>query len=316
MRVVIHAGTHKTGTTALQATLATRDSAREGPVFYPASCRGPGPGHQQLAWELLADPRHDPRRGTLAGLVAEMSARRAALSIVSAEGLQLLHADPGALRALEAALRSGGFTTDVVMYVRRRDHYAAALYAQLVLHRSLSLPFDAFMEAVLDSASFTHRGQTFRFAYADLAACFDDVFTPERVHLRAYVEGAEPQALVRDFLASVGADPAPFETAAAGIGRLHERAGIRRVAHELRSNAGTLPDERFHPIDAGYARRLRERFASDDERIAARFGVAWPHDAPGEAHASAERGARHLALLRAAEDTRAATKPAVAPRRL
>ena len=73
----IHAGTHKTGTTAIQRFLAgNRETLARAGFYYPRSgCWHPEfPGHHNLMFELTGDARFDPTAGMLSDLLRGSSA--------------------------------------------------------------------------------------------------------------------------------------------------------------------------------------------------------------------------------------------------
>jgi hypothetical protein len=72
--VFIHAGTHKTGTTALQRFLGANERALlESGLHYPRQGRVEW-GHHNLAWELYAPELFNPGRGSLDDVAAELRA--------------------------------------------------------------------------------------------------------------------------------------------------------------------------------------------------------------------------------------------------
>src|SRR5204862_1632178 len=70
--LLLHVGTHKTGTTSLQVTLAdlSADLAARG-ILYPETGRV-GAGHHNIAWGLVGDRRFDRGVGYLDELADEI----------------------------------------------------------------------------------------------------------------------------------------------------------------------------------------------------------------------------------------------------
>ena len=88
----LHVGTHKTGTTAIQALLTTQSEAwAQGGLFVPRSGRIHDlSGHHNVAWELNADARYRPAFGTLADLCEELKASPHAVAVISSEDFECL----------------------------------------------------------------------------------------------------------------------------------------------------------------------------------------------------------------------------------
>ncbi|MDX1621492.1 MAG: hypothetical protein R3320_10905, partial [Nitriliruptorales bacterium] len=88
-RLVAHIGTHKTGSSAVQAAFsaaADRLRRRCGVVYPVAGQVGSG-GHLNLCWEVSEDPRFDPSRGAVDDVIAEVRGSSAATAVLSAETL-------------------------------------------------------------------------------------------------------------------------------------------------------------------------------------------------------------------------------------
>ncbi|HEU4959848.1 MAG TPA: hypothetical protein VFT56_05525 [Sphingomonas sp.] len=129
MRLIVHAGLHKTGSTYLQHVMNDNAAllSRQG-VFYEPQ---PGyPAHHHAAWDLL--------RGDGGPVTRMLGAARAAgchTTIFSSEDLEGLIFDPQAVAALEATAAGQG-VTEIEWHVCLRDPgaYFASLYAQLQHH--------------------------------------------------------------------------------------------------------------------------------------------------------------------------------------
>lgn len=137
MHVFIHIGTHKTGTTSLQAWLrrCSRELAASG-IFVPsAGTLCDSSGHHNLAFQLGGDSRYDPSLEGLNELVKELrhASRSPGLrrAVLSSEDFFCLVEKPDGLRRLEHALRAEGHTLTWVMFLRRVDDYSESLYTTL-----------------------------------------------------------------------------------------------------------------------------------------------------------------------------------------
>lgn len=129
MRLIVHTGLHKTGSTYLQHIMNDNHEALlEAGIYYE---KQPGyPAHHFAAWDLL---RGDASR--FAAMVDEAYRRGCHTLIFSSEDLEgLIFARPTADLLTETALRHGAGSIEWHMCVRDPGEYFASLYAQLQYH--------------------------------------------------------------------------------------------------------------------------------------------------------------------------------------
>jgi hypothetical protein len=90
--VVVHIGTHKTGTKSLQSMLGHHSTwfADQG-LYYPVTGRLQDGGHHNIAWQLCGDFRFDPANGSLYDLVGELDRRRPPNVFLSSEDFESLY---------------------------------------------------------------------------------------------------------------------------------------------------------------------------------------------------------------------------------
>jgi len=157
MRIIVHIGTHKTGTTSIQASLRKHAPAlAERGLYVPETgTLYKRSGHHNIGWELRGDPRADSQKGGLAELVEELSGVSADSAVISSEDLEYLVEQPDLLTAFDDRLRAAGHDVEYVMLFRRADTYAKSLYAELIYH-GLTASFDDFIGAVLDDGKYTY----------------------------------------------------------------------------------------------------------------------------------------------------------------
>ena len=127
--VVVHVGTHKTGSTALQSFCArNRDAIADQGILYPSQPVRWG-GHHQLAWSLgIKHPHAEDISASEAfgGVFVEAAQRDCQTVLVSSEDFEFLP-DPQVLRD---AL--GSLDARVVLYLRKQDDYLVSEYNQHV----------------------------------------------------------------------------------------------------------------------------------------------------------------------------------------
>lgn len=296
----LHIGTHKTGTTSLQALLAAnRELLASTGIYVPrVGCPSPVSGHHNIAWELHADSRFDPRHGTLAQLLDELVSVRAPIVCISSEDFEYLHYRPDQLRPLAARLRAAGYDVKVVVFLRPQADYVESLYGTLA-HFGLIVRFSEFLDAVLRDGVLLFRGWSFRFEYSVLLNAFAEVFGHDMVIVRPYRSGWPSDVLPRDFIRVVSAGSAGvhFEDLVK-VGRLNPSPTVGAVVAMLRANVaaerGRVPataalldgretelkpdngDDRYHPLALSDSLRLIRRFWPDNRRVRAQYGLRLP----------------------------------------
>ena len=189
----LHVGTHKTGTTATQALLATRSEAfAQAGLFVPRTGRiGEVSGHHNIAWELNADARYRPEFGTLAELCEELKASPHPAAIISSEDFEYFYCDPRALKALKAAFEGCGYQVEVLIFLREQSAMIGSLYQELLKH-GLDMHYSAFTCAVIKDGEFAMHGKwRYCLSYERLVAGFAAVFGEAHVYCRRYERPVE-----------------------------------------------------------------------------------------------------------------------------
>ncbi len=267
-RCFVHVGTHKTGTTSVQAFLAMNERTLCDAGILAASTGRPRHlatypqlGNHNIAWQLNGDPRFDPGSGTLSGLIDEIERTAPDVAVISSEDFEYLHARPAALHEMAGALLAVGYPIEFIVYLRPQGEYARSLYATLRIF-GLDVPFAEFLGAVLEHGSFTFAERwVFQFQYTKLL----DVLSlagQGRLHARRLRRSAPLAALLQDFTSIVQRSPeaAPFE------------------CFELPGRLNEMParDDETVALGADDEGRLLARFAAENEDLAARYGMQLP----------------------------------------
>ena len=236
----VHIGTHKTGTSSIQAFLRDQAAALQRcGIYVPhTGTLSPRTGHHNIAWELRRDPRFDVTRGTLDGLLAEMQRADARTSVISSEDFEYLVQYPEALRRFEDAIELSGFVPTYIIFFRDPATYAKSLYEELHAKHVLTMSFPAFVATILVTGKFIMRG--------DWCFYFDqDRFSEQwRRHTRGDLRIFDFEAV------SNGEGLIPTFLGAIGAGSLANEAGAA-----LRYNVS--PVGPHGPSWAGWALRLR-----------------------------------------------------------
>jgi hypothetical protein len=239
--LVLHIGTHKTGTTALQQTLLANCDALAARGFdYPRL--GRDAGHHLLVTRWIDLPRrHDDGRPALAHW-RRLAARHAGgdrTLVLSSEGFS--RARPQTVDFGELAGLAAGFgRRTVVCYLRNQAAFIQSVYVE-VLKRGRLVDFDGFVAGCIAEA---YAGGLF----LDYGALFAQVragFAPDEIRFFAYEEAVRhPGGLVGHFLATIGAPPCPPLTANVSPGPVALWAALRRAAPRRPSPAGIAAAER------------------------------------------------------------------------
>jgi hypothetical protein len=313
---VVHVGTHKPGTTALQVFLAVnRPLLETAGIHYPRAGRhdlGDGmmtPGHHQIAMDYLAGESS----ASLGAILTEIAAVDASAVVLSSEEFQMLVPRAGALDAIAGGLRERGYVPVAIVYLRAQPYYAESVYAEMIKGGWLT-DFDAYLETIVADGAFTPPGstRTMTFDYQRLIAQLEAPFG--NVIARAYRSDASDDALARDFLQLVGGlrGSLKVEGLKNPMPRANESQTLRQLIASLYAIAGRpeeLPsdvaadelDERFALLTRGDVSRFYKRFADGNAAINARFGIGIPFAAASDVPAREDprflRARRHREIL-------------------
>ncbi len=182
MKVIIHAGIHRTGTTSLQSYLANhRTVLPTYGVTYPGTERN----HQPLAWHLKQ------RRCTAADVETLIHGAKG-IAVLSAEDF-CIHTDLSWVKEL-----SERYDVHVIFYLRRQDHWLMSWYNQHV-----KWPFDRHKSMMGKSEFLDSIGD---FHWLDFAALLDRwvaVLGTANVSA-AVVEPGQVENVIEDFASRIG----------------------------------------------------------------------------------------------------------------
>jgi len=246
----IHAGSHKTGTTAIQQTLgAVRGELRRQGICWPRL--GSSPVHHKFVQSL-----HD--RGLLAPLNAGWMTGRirrqsqgCRATVLSSERLYRIgyylfgdgpqDSDARRRRRTEVlgrlrALFAGDFDIRVILYLRRVDVFAESMYKELLFRKDYRgrYPFARFLEQ-----------QDVLFCYDARIREFEDCLGPISVHAYDALKGA---GVVPHFCSLIGATPPGLVASDARIRRSASNAGAWFLLG-LAEQRDLSPSDRRHVLE-------------------------------------------------------------------
>jgi hypothetical protein len=284
-RLVLHIGSHKTGTTSIQQALhkARAAMARHG-VLYPDTRREPlslRPKHSSVyhAAARQDDVTKQARERSL--LIDEFAASGAHTLLLSAEGLS----EPNPRIARFFIEWRSAFDIDIVLFVRRQDLFVESLYSQLVRqpgHRETRTPVEfarlAATRARLDYAAVL---QPWHDELGARAVVVDFGSVRSTGLLQSFVRAA---GLDIPVLPEVSANRSPDMRLALAVRYLNQSLrdyhlpALANAARQLVAE-GRFPALR-HVLGSNERRRLLDDLAPANERLAARYGVRFDPNLP------------------------------------
>jgi hypothetical protein len=165
----IHAGLHKTGTTALQLVL-NRHSQRlkSAGILYPQSGIPEGlEGHHNLAWQITRDRRFRTHFGTINDAASEI-ATHGGPAVLSSEDFETILDQPERLDPILSHPALRGHRLVLVVYLREQSAYFRSLFMELTIH-GLTEEMARLADTVREHGFFDLKEWRFQFDYHRLA---------------------------------------------------------------------------------------------------------------------------------------------------
>ena len=247
-KVFLHAGLHKTGTTAIQLVLSSnRTNLVEQNFYYPSSgIPGNLHGHHNIAWQLSRDRRFRPEYGGVPGLFKEIEDAGASQIILSSEDFEssLLH-----FRRFDGIIdyfSNRGAKVFFVIYLRRQADYLKSIYSELLKH-GLGDEFNAFFGKIASTNKFEFKELEFLFNYSDIAKSLQSSKRFE-VIFRDY-DNLDGDDSIVDFCNVVGLDHNKL-VIPHNADRINERLATNTLLKLfVRNRVGAKPDGIFDVVD-------------------------------------------------------------------
>jgi hypothetical protein len=295
--LVLHIGTHKTGTSSIQGSLAaSADRLLEDGILYPRAGRlRTRPQHANLAWEALGESGgpvalgqrgFDTAQGGTEDLLAEVAAVDPRVVIVSSEAFM---ADPLRYEPTDWALRLcerlGVSEVLVLGYARPQWQYIESSYPYRVWRGLESRDFPAFAERALKSPLLDYS-----VAFGPWLDAFGDALS-----VRPYA-GGRPRDAVEDFWHAIDWLPdrpiarVSDENLRPGARTTGMLVGLRRALaergldeprplaagfkHARRTLRSAREDQPFRGLSPEIAARTHGHFLESNRWVVDRFGEA------------------------------------------
>ncbi|MDN5788266.1 hypothetical protein [Pseudorhodobacter sp.] len=286
-RLVLHVGTHKTGTTSIQLALRdNRATLLKAGICYPDPGRDPHPdlpAHNFIYRATLDGPEVMAAERAL--IWEEFRASRANCLILSEEGLSLPR---DKLQAFFEPWKDV-FDISIVCYLRRQDRYAESLYSQYVREgKDIALgTIESFLEVPMIAARFAyHRNLTRWDSFGPVHAVNYDLLKSDALH-RPILDAAAPGQTLK-----IAPPPQANVSPPAGaieVIRQINRLGLDYALWPLVTRLRRAPPEALVPMLSrrgmmGFS--LRQRFmaglAPANQTLAEARGVVFSPDMPDE----------------------------------
>jgi hypothetical protein len=185
--LVLHIGTHKTGTSALQTFLYRHPELLAAKnVHYLRAGQGAGRAHHALAWAVRG--YKGAQMSVWDEVRAELAESKAEINVISSEAMWFAAPD-----AIQAQLEGVG-ETRIVAYLRRQDKYLQSLYKQAVAS-GRKADFRSWLESHRD------RGD-----YLSVLSAWAAAFGAEALTVRPHERSGRTIDIVKDFAGLLGLD--------------------------------------------------------------------------------------------------------------
>jgi hypothetical protein len=196
----LHIGTHKTGTTSLQAMLAARyDELQQHGFLYPRAGRGPTAAHHNIAMELSGATRFRSDLGTIEDLINEIDGTQNHIVLSSEEFCSTAYQPE--FMDFVARLQQSGLDVSLVVYFRNQIDFMRSAYFEFLKDGS-ELTLNEFLPAVLANPVSSRPGSIF---YHQLLDCLSEM---KNAHLLVYsYDEIQQGSVIPHFLSILGLTP-------------------------------------------------------------------------------------------------------------
>ncbi len=206
--LIVHIGTHKTGTTSIQQFLRQQAEQLKAEGIYVSSIGtlNARSGHHNIAWDLRGDVRFSDQKGTLSELIADLARCNTTCAIISAEDFEYLTQYPLVLRGFHHAMRIAGWDVRYLGFYRNREDYQESLYMELLKH-GLNSTRDEFVAMIKEDSITFNGGWIFYLDHRKIIAGWESAIgqSPE---FYSYDEAVNTVGLLPRFLELIGASGA------------------------------------------------------------------------------------------------------------
>lgn len=204
-KIFIHAGLHKTGTTALQFVFSNnKNNLGLQDSHYPKNgIPNNLHGHHNIAWQLSRDRRFRPEYGTVRELIKEIEETEKRKIILSSEDFESSLMHPQRFQKILEYFLNRGMKVFFVIYLRRQNDYIQSMYSEL-LKVGFGDEFNSFFRKIASTNKYEFKEWEFLFNYSKIAKSLQSLKDVE-VIFRDYHDLDEDNTIV-DFCNVIGID--------------------------------------------------------------------------------------------------------------
>lgn len=189
MKIFLHIGTHKTGSTLIQKTCALNHTKlKSSGVFYPVDYFSQW-GHHELAWKMMQGRIQEARKW-LHDIINEAKASDCKSLIISSEEFEFAN------NFVNVKKLFGDLDVELIVYLRRQDKYLESEYNQHVKMYDVRFKGDIFQ-------FFMYHDFNFRFNYKRLIGSWVKNLDLINYNVVSYDEVAKNDSLLESFLRTV-----------------------------------------------------------------------------------------------------------------
>nr|WP_298249131.1 hypothetical protein [uncultured Halomonas sp.] len=278
MKIFLHIGTHKTGSTFIQEILKkSHDALKNNGVYYPVDGYSQA-GHHELAWAVMKNDSVSAKKYLEDALY---KASGCSCIVFSSEEFEFIK-NIGLLKTLLK-----GHEVELVCYFRRQDNYLESEYNQHVKMISTKFKYDIFMFYMYYDF---HR----RFNYMALMESWRKQEFISRFHVFSYDKVVRDSSLVDSFFSFLGVSYNFIETIEFGkksnesipassliyLSRLNAIDGvsqgdrnlfIKKIQEEMSKKNKSASNKKECFLSQEYSSRLVNRFHGSNNKLAKNY---------------------------------------------
>lgn len=236
MRIFIHIGSYKTGTTSIQSHLQrSRDKLEASGWLYPLSGSQNGHAHHQIPFALQKSgggDSVDASRSLVSEIIEEAKSKKAENIVISSEvffSLQNSH-----IQSFSKLFEGQGHDVRIVCYLRRQDQFLHSFYMQCIKHSQMRVSdepaeYKGFNEVVSIAR------------YDQIISWWAEAFGKDAMMIETYDSKCQKNGVVNEFMQKIECDAAPSNNNEARINTTIRTELIEylRVANSI----GISPDQ-------------------------------------------------------------------------
>ncbi len=228
-RIIIHIGTHKTGSTSIQNFLRRQSSQlkRCGILVPYSGTLSKRSGHHNIAWEIRSDPLFRDGCGGVKDLILELKAAREECAVISSEDFEYLLQYPFEMRQFHNVLVDIGYDPEYVVFFRNPSDYLQSLYHELKKPgQDVHMPFEWFENEFRTKGYILVNGDWYyELNYPRFTRNWQEI-AGSKLSAFSYEDASKHPGLLPFFFEYIGASPGIVK-ASAKRPKLNKRAAVQ-----------------------------------------------------------------------------------------